>query len=402
MTGDAIGAGPSADQASDAAARRPVTGVNEPAVKDVAGIVIAALQQRLGLDTSAAEAIVSGLCRSGAVQGGLSVYLDLNHWISLAKARVGRADGARFVPCLDLLVDAVGSGKVIVPLGLTHYMEVANITDVRQRADIANVMAVLSGFTTLAARKHRLRCEIAQALHQRLGRPLFPERLNPFGCGLAFALGVSNGPAGRVRPIGNTPPAISEPVRAELEFRLNQAAEYLLLRGPAPEDLAAMPEYDLHAVQALAEARAAREQALFELLQTDPADKRRLGDIAHARGLYWELGPQLPELLASAGLSVESFFYKGKEWLTSFLEAVPALAVRTTLVMQTNRNGSRAWTRNDVYDIDALEAAVPYCDVVVTERYAAEVMNRSRLANRFSTEVIPRLDDLVPILQSLA
>jgi hypothetical protein len=206
MTGDAIGAGPSADQASDAAARRPVTGVNEPAVKDVAGIVIAALQQRLGLDTSAAEAIVSGLRRSGAVQGGLSVYLDLNHWISLAKARVGRADGARFVPCLDLLVDAVGSGKVIVPLGLTHYMEVANITDVRQRADIANVMAVLSGFTTLAARKHRLRCEIAQALHQRLGRPLFPERLNPFGCGLAFALGVSNGPAGRVRPIGNTPP----------------------------------------------------------------------------------------------------------------------------------------------------------------------------------------------------
>jgi hypothetical protein len=163
-----------------------------------------------------------------------------------------------------------------------------------------------------------------------------------------------------------------------------------------------MPEYDLHAVQALAEARAAREQALFELLQTDPADKRRLGDIAHARGLYWELGPQLPELLASAGLSVESFFYKGKEWLTSFLEAVPALAVRTTLVMQTNRNGSRAWTRNDIYDIEALEAAVPYCDVVVTERYAAEVMNRSRLANRFSTEVIPRLDDLVSILQSLA
>jgi hypothetical protein len=136
VTGDAIGAEPSADQASDAAARRPATRVNEPALKDVAGIPIAALQQRLGLGTSAVEAIVSGLRRPGAVQGGFSVYLDLNHWISLAKARVGRPDGARFIPCLDLLVAAAGSGKVIVPLGLTHYMEVANIADVRQRADI--------------------------------------------------------------------------------------------------------------------------------------------------------------------------------------------------------------------------------------------------------------------------
>ncbi len=370
-------------------------------VTDIVTVVTAALQERLGLDAAAAEAIVGGLRRRGPAQDTFSVYLDLNHWISLAKARVGRPDGARFAPCLELLTKAVDSGKVIVPLGLTHYTEVANITDVRQRADIANAMAVLSGFITLAGRKHRLRGEVAQALHQRLGRPGFPERLQPFGRGFAFALGVSDGPAGRVRPVGGATPAMSAPYRAELEFRLNQAAEYLLLRGPAPEDLAVMPDYDLSPVRAIAEARAAREQELFELLQIDPADKRRLGDIAHARGLYWELGPQLPELLAPAGLSAESFFYKGKDWLTSFLGAVPALAVRTSLVMQTNKNGTRAWTRNDIYDIDALEAAVPYCDVVVTEKYACEVMNRDGLADRFSTKVIRRLDDLVPILRSL-
>ena len=70
--------------------------------------------------------------------------------------------------------------------------------------------------------------------------------------------------------------------------------------------------------------------------------------------------------------------------------------------MQTNKNGTRAWTRNDIYDIDALEAAVPYCDVVVTERYACRVMNQSGLADRFSTKVIRRLDNLVPVLRSLA
>jgi hypothetical protein len=272
---------------------------------------------------------------------------------------------------------------------------------VRQRADIANVMARLSGFVTLAAHQHRLRCEVAQALHQRLGRPLFPERLHPFGRGYVFTLGAGNGLAGRVRPVGGASATMSPAAHAELEFRLNQAAEYLLLRGPAPEDLAAMPGYDLSAVQAIAAARAAREQELFDRLQADAAGVRRLGDIVHARGLYWELGTQLPQLLAPAHLSVDSFFGKGKDWITAFLDLIPGLAVRTSLVMQINKNGSRAWKRNDIYDIDALEAAVPYCDVVVTEKYACDIINRSGLAGRFATTVIRRLDDLVPIVQPL-
>jgi len=67
-------------------------------------------------------------------------------------------------------VKAVDSGKVLLPLGRTHYLEVADITDVRQCAGITSTIAVLSGFTTLAARKHWFRCEAARALHQRLGR----------------------------------------------------------------------------------------------------------------------------------------------------------------------------------------------------------------------------------------
>jgi hypothetical protein len=35
-------------------------------------------------------------------------------------------------------------------LGLTHYLEVANISDVRLRAHSADTVAVLSGFTALA------------------------------------------------------------------------------------------------------------------------------------------------------------------------------------------------------------------------------------------------------------
>lgn len=390
---EAANGGPSAAPVHDRAASRTA---------DIGSVVVTALQRQLGLDSVAAQAIVSGLRRRGPDPEAFSVYLDLNHWISLAKAKAGHPDGTRFIPCLDLLLKSAGSGKLILPLGTTHYTEVRNITDVRQRADIANVMAELSGFTTLAARKYRLRCEVSQALHERLGRPMFPERLKPFGRGIAFAAGIGDGPAGRVTPVGGAAPRVSERYRAELEFRLNQAAEYLLLRGPSPEDLPHMPGYDVRAVQEIAEERAAREQQLFELLQASPASRERLSDIVPARALFWGLGPQLPELLALAGMSIDSFFHKGKEWLTSFLDAIPALAVPMSLVTQTDKNGSREWTRNDIYDMDALEAAVPYCDVVVTEKYACHVMNQSGLADRFSTTVIRRLDDLIPTLQSIA
>jgi hypothetical protein len=93
----------------------------------VADVVVAALQARLGLDVAAAEAVVNGLRRHEPAQDALAVYLDLNHWVWLAKAQVGHPDGAGFRTCLDVLTAAVDSGTVILPLGVTHYQEVANI-----------------------------------------------------------------------------------------------------------------------------------------------------------------------------------------------------------------------------------------------------------------------------------
>ena len=115
----------------------------------------------------------------------------------------------------------------------------------------------------------------------------------------------------------------------------------------------------------------------------------------------WELGSRLPELLALGHLSADSFFAKGKDWISEFLDDLPRIAVQSALTLQTDKNGNRAWTPNDMHDIDALAAAVPYCDVVVTEKYACEVMNRSGLAKRYATTVIRQPGDLNPILEAL-
>lgn len=57
-------------------------------------------------------------------------------------------------------MEAADSGKGLLPPGGTRYPEVAAVTDARQGAAITSTIAVLSGFTPLAARKYRLCGEV--------------------------------------------------------------------------------------------------------------------------------------------------------------------------------------------------------------------------------------------------
>src|SRR4051794_29037367 len=80
------------------------------------------------------------------------VYLDLNHWICLARAATRHADGERFQDALDLLRARCRDGQVVCPLSSTHYMEMSAIGDERRRVDVAAVMEELSGFRCLIPR----------------------------------------------------------------------------------------------------------------------------------------------------------------------------------------------------------------------------------------------------------
>lgn len=63
-----------------------------------------------------------------------------------------------------------------------------------------------------------------------------------------------------------------------------------------------------------------------------------------------------------------------------------------------HRDGHHRWTANDINDLDALGSTLPYCDVVITDKAAAEHATRTGLAGRLSTAVLHRLDDLLPLL----
>jgi len=126
----------------------------------------------------------------GSIQTSL-VYLDLNHWIGLSDAVVGRSQGDNYRDALAASREARRSGRATFPLSATHYMEIAKIVDPSRRSNLAAIMEELSGFATLASRPVVTRLEIEAVLDQELGlAPSPPPVVDLVGWGVRHSVGT--------------------------------------------------------------------------------------------------------------------------------------------------------------------------------------------------------------------
>jgi len=48
-------------------------------------------------------------------------------------------------------------------------------------------------------------------------------------------------------------------------------------------------------------------------------------------------------------------------------------------------NASKPWTANDIFDIDATALAVPYCDIVVSDKACHHVLTTAHFDERMQT-----------------
>jgi hypothetical protein len=328
-----------------------------------------------------------------------SICLDTKDWIALAQVRSGHSEGTRFRPCYEWLLDATTSGQVRVVLSAGSYMELnlaIPVHRVRQRADLADVMTEITRFWNIRCRSNLLEAQFEQGLHDRFDRPLFPARPEVFGPGVTWAFEgtVLDTPVGGG---GEMAEAGTDRWGSEGYGRFVKASarmlEYCVLRGARPQDVPLMPGYDLDPILRHEQERLARDQDLQRRLVNEPGLKAKLDDILDAREIYWELGPDLPRLLGRATMSVEGFFYKGKEWISDFVNSLPTIAVERALRRYGVLN-SRPWKVNDQRDLDHLSLGVPYCDVVVTDRAAADALRRAHLDERFGVIVLSDLAQL--------
>ncbi len=122
------------------------------------------------------------------------VYLDVNHWVSLAKAHTGHCEAERFKDVLASCVDAVETATAVFPISDSIYMEVAKIGQYRQRRDLRCVIERVSKYMVVTSRVVIAHHEVEGLLDRLVGpNPNPVNTMDYLDWGVARAFGKAGG-----------------------------------------------------------------------------------------------------------------------------------------------------------------------------------------------------------------
>lgn len=272
------------------------------------------------------------------------VYLDQNHWITLARTAVGRDRDPKRINLLALILYSVDNGLASFPLSSSHYVETLRRSDPRSRQELGNAMHQISKCHTMAGINDLLRPEAAAVLARWHGLPAPPEP-RVFGIGLSRAVSLHGrevvdeffeeslimGPAERLPDEGMGPPS-REWSQRQLDGE-RTITQRLIEHGHTPElgRGVVMVEEGIHAINVV-------------------------NDLAAINGVP----PVQP---------------KSREDVEGILFGMPSKAALTRMRMSAHENSGFKWEIGDLGDLTGLAPAAAYCDIVVARKSGDRCFN---------------------------
>lgn len=319
------------------------------------------------------------------------IYLDQNKWIELAQAIHG-VRNLHLLPIVDCVRALKSSGQALFPLSLAHYVETSKRRDAGQHGRLGQFMWEISDGRTLASPESVLRFEIDTALAGTFQRRLAVRPFTLVSKGLAHAL-ARPGVEFKLDDPDNVMP---ESMRVELEQFADRVLANGVLTGTTPWGPAWRNRPDLSApgkqfMESLAQLRR-------ELGHASDAVRRQTVYAHVLRDIFVELlcalklhGISVDEF-AALGLESERAGTKRYEGYMCFVDQLPSARVNAHLYMQWLRNPQLPVRESDLNDWYYVGAAVAHCDVVVTEKHLAHIVNTGHLEKKAA--VIADLTDL--------
>lgn len=331
------------------------------------------------------------------------VYLDLNHWICLAQAFVGHSRGRSFTSVLEVCRAAKSAGTAVFVLSGTHYHEMLKIKDPAQRRALADIMEELTGFAAFVGRDVVMELELTSMLDAFVKEPSPLPMIPLIGRGARHTAGLQGGLT-ILGPSGDETNRAREKMGAkayeEFVAQANLLLERSVLRGATDEEVENLRAlgWKPEAVIQVGERRAAEERAQSGRLDGEGTWRRgRLRDVVSARELIIEFQDILPRTLAARGLTLADLRLD-QQSARAFVRSMPSTEVSIALKTAWHRNRDKHWTANDIYGIDAMSLAVPYSDIVVTEKACHHVLQAAGLGKRMHTALLRNLEALPEIL----
>lgn len=136
----------------------------------------------------------------------------------------------------------------------------------------------------------------------------------------------------------------------------------------------------------------------LRLKEYNHPDKKMRNKISTVRFLLTVIGEKFVKAVIDFEVldfkEYSKYIFSSEESAYEFLTSIPTAYVFHVLNDARNLNRSRAIEPNDLWDICILAIAVPYCDVVVTEREWSNILNQKKIGEMYNTKIIHSIEDL--------
>lgn len=326
------------------------------------------------------------------------VYLDLNHFICLARVRTGDESAPPGYPdLLDAAVSAVRDRRAIFALSAEHLWEMGGIKDPNQRKELAEVMEELSNFHYLLGRPEIAHLEIEAGIEDIFDEasPLLPLPLIRPTFGWAFGM------RGGMTIRDENGEDVSKAARSEMGAKkydqfmrfANYTLERRMLEGPSDEEVPILREQHGYAPEVAREGQESRlafELELSERLRDNPRWRRgRLRDVVSAREITHEWLDAINRVNEDRARENRPVLTFSDERIRQFMAAMPHTQIAISIKARYHRDPGHRWTTNDITDIDAISVAYAYCDAVFTDKAIRAALVHSKELRAIAT-FLPR------------
>ncbi|PZE28382.1 hypothetical protein [Curtobacterium sp. MCLR17_042] len=320
-----------------------------------------------------------------------TLFLDQSAWVRLAQGARGK--NVEFEELRTALESRIEGGELCIALSATNYLELWHRIDGESRRDVADVMARLSGYVTVAP--------IEKLIDRDLRRTLgLPEAI-----GSVFDVGVDHAfasPLGRLRVVahladedGVEGPELDPPqdlvdvlARADPTMR-----EWNHLAGPDRV-------FEMDGIEMRPEHRLGGQ---FAVLQHDLRVRSASGTDASL--LYRSLVAQTFQMIAynlneDVTAGVRDRFRSAVDGV-ALVNHTPTLTVFTELLFRAHRNSDYSFRQHDRADVMSLAQTIPVCDAVWADKHWASIARGARLDAAYDTVVLSSPLALASWLQRL-
>ncbi len=123
-------------------------------------------------------------------------------------------------------------------------------------------------------------------------------------------------------------------------------------------------------------------------------DPQRRYKVILAKNIIAVLSPTIAKICHELGIYNSIFEGWNEKEMMDFIKEIPTFYVLFNLSYWSENNYNRRIKRNDLYDISFLSIAIPYCDIIVTEKMFGSIAKDVKLDEIYHKVILSSIDDL--------